>query len=596
LIISKISGAFYINWIGTLPLLKNILFVKYCSLIYFMISIISGVSLIYIMEDVKKIKNKIKRLFTFLVCLVLPHYILWAIYKSSLFRIADNGQILIYIFIFFILIGSFLIVVKKTYKNKNVINYGVLILILLVIFELRLNNHQYYRKRFKINDGAPYTQYLLGQKQPYRVIGIDRTLSPNHNLVYPIPTINRMFGIRIIRPTVLLFRLISKKFDSGMPQLYYKHEILNNPYLDLLNTEYYISESIVDSIVINPEYAKYNKVKTLINNPAMQFVPCGNLYYYTHWGWQQLANSSVDIPVRLPYGDVYLKSTALAFNFDWRRRENPDNKLDLIISVKKGEKKEKEVVYKRICIAHRERDQNFFSIKANLSKYAGQNIILNFNLRNLGAESRNDRTFFFGDLRITYNRIKKSIYSNFNNQEISSPTHFEKVPYEDVFSHHAIIYKNNRALERGFVLYHIRQIKNYNEAVELMKEKPFIYKNTALIEGELPQNIKLGKIGQSKVSFIDYRANYIKIKVETTEDGVFILSDAYYPGWKAYVDQERVKIYPAFGALRAVFLSKGKHDLIFCYRPWTFYLGAIVTFLSLVFIGYLYFSKLNIPR
>ena len=35
---------------------------------------------------------------------------------------ADNGQNLIYIFIFFVLIGSFLIIVNKTYKNKNIIS------------------------------------------------------------------------------------------------------------------------------------------------------------------------------------------------------------------------------------------------------------------------------------------------------------------------------------------------------------------------------------------------------------------------------------------------------------------------------------------
>ena len=594
LIISKISGAFYINWIGTWPLLKNIIFVKYCSLLYFSISIVSSFSLMYIIEGIKTIRNRIKMLAFFLLCLILPHYLLWTISKSYLFRMADNGQNLIYIFIFFVLIGSSLIIVNKTYKNKNIINYGILILAVLAIFELRLNNHQYYRNRFKINDKAPYTEYLLKQQMPYRAIGIEGALSPNQNLVYPIPTINRMFAIRIIRPTVLLFRLISKKFDSGMPQLYYKQEILNNPYLDLLNTKYYISESIIDSLVIDPKFAASHKVKSLINNPAMQFKPCGNLYYYTHWGWWQLANSSIDIPLRLPYGDVHLKSTALAFNFDWRRRENLDNKLDLIISVRQGDMKE--VVYKRTFIAHRKKDQDFFNLEVDLSRYAGQNIILNLTLRNLGAVNRNDRIFFFGDLRITYTKIRKSIYSNINNQHISSRARFENVPYEDIFSHHAIIYKNNKALPRGFVLYRIKRIRDLNEAVKIMKKDPFVYKKIALIEAEVPPHITLGKIGQSKVSFVEYRANYVKIKVETTEDGVFVLSDAYYPGWKAFIDHERVRIFPAFGALRAVFISEGKHELIFYYRPWSFYLGLILTFISSVFIGYLYFSKLNIFR
>lgn len=594
LVISKINGAPYINWIGTLPFLNDINYVKYSSLIYYLISVISSFSLIYLIEDIKKTRNKIIRLFIFLFCLALPHFMLWNISKDSFFQVADNSKILLWVFIFFISISSFFIIIKKTYKNKAVTKCGVLILMLLAIFELRLNNHQYYRKRFKINDKAPYTQFLLEQKQPYRAIGVERTLSPNHNLIYPIPTINRMYAIRIRRPTVLLFKLISIKFDSGMAQTYDKEEILNNPYLDLLNTKYYISESIIDSIVINPEYAASRKIRSLIDNPSMQYTHCGNYYYYIHRGWQQIADSSVDIPICLQYGDVYLKSTALAFNFDWDKRENPDNKLHLIISVKQAEKKE--IVYKKTFIAHRKDDQDFFNLKVNLSKYAGQDVVINFTLRNPGANDKDDRTFFFGNLRITYNKIKKPLPTNFNDEKLLSLDNFEVVPYEDVFSHHAIVYRNNKALERGFILYNIKQVEDFNEAIAIMKQDRLIHKHTALIEGKPPKNMKIGKTGQQTISFIDYRTNYIMIDVENTEDGVFILSDTYYPGWKAYLDKKRVKIYPVFGALRAVFLTKGKHELVFCYRPWTFYLGAVLTVLSLIFLGYVSFSKSKLFR
>lgn len=588
LVISKINAAVYINWIGTLPILNNINYRKYCSLIYYTISVISTFSLTYLVEEVKKTRNKMMRLFTFLLCFILPHLFLRSISKKSLFQLTNNGDKLLCVFIFFILISSLLIIAKKTYKNKAITNIAVIFLMLLAVFELRLNNHQYYGKRFKINDKAPYTQFLLEQKLPYRTIGINETLAPNHNLVYPIPTINRMFPTWTKRPTILLGYLISSRFNSGMPQYYNKDEILNNPYLDLLNTKYYISEPIIDSIVINPSYANSKKIKALLNNPSMQHTRCGNLYYYMHWGWQQLSDSSVDIPINLPYGDVYLKSTALAFNFDWREREDPENKLNLTISVKQGNKED--IVLNRTFIAHRKKDQDFFRINANLSKYAGQNVVINLTLRNPGAKNINDRTFFFGDLRITYNKIKKSLPPNLNSEKLSNLNDFETVPYEDVFSHHAIVYKNNKALERGFMLYNIKQVKNVYEAITIMKKEPLLYKNTALIEGDLPNNIKIGKMGQSKISFLDYRANYIKIDVETTENGVFILSDAYYPGWKAYLNKKQVKIYPAFCALRAVFLPKGKYELIFYYRPWSFFLGVILTFLTIIFLGYVFFK------
>jgi len=154
MVISKINAAPYINWIGTLPGFNNINYVKYCSLIYYIISVISSFSLVYLVENIKKARDKVIRLFIFLLCCTLPHLILWSVLRESLFRIADNGKLLLYVFVFFILTSSFLLVVKKSHKNKAIINCAVVILAFLAVFELRLNNHQYYKKRFKTNSTA----------------------------------------------------------------------------------------------------------------------------------------------------------------------------------------------------------------------------------------------------------------------------------------------------------------------------------------------------------------------------------------------------------------------------------------------------------
>ncbi len=588
LLISKINGAFYINWIGTLPLLNNINYIKYSSLIYYMISVISAFSLSYLLEDIKKTRTRNIRLFLFSFCCVLPFFIFQSISGKFFFQAADNGQILFYVFLFFIASGSFLIIIRAKYSRKVITDGAVIVLMFLVVFELRLNNHQYYRERFKIDDKAPYTQFLMEQEQPFRAIGIGGTLMPNCNLAYPIPAINRMFAIREKRPTILLSKLISDKFSSGMGQTYSKEEIWSNPYLDLLNTKYLISESVEDAIVIDPDYAKAHKIEALMNNPSMQYTHRGNLYSYIHWGWQQLADSSVEIPVCLPYGDIFLKSTALAFDFDWRGGENPGNKLILTISLKQGGREE--VVFHSEYGAGNERDRDFFNLKVNLSKYAGEDVILVLALRNPQAKDKNDRAFFFGDLRITYNKIKKTSSENSSPGKSSGSLDFEAAPYEEVFSHHAIVYLNKKALERGFMLYSIKQVKDLDEAITIMGRDPLIHKNTALIEGNLPKNPEIGKTGQSSITFIDYRANYIKTEIETSENGVFILSDAYYPGWEAYLNGKKVKIYPAFGALRAVLIPKGKHELRFLYRPWTFYLGGVLTFLSFLFLILAFFK------
>ncbi len=589
LVISKISNAAYIKWVGTLPILSDINYVKYSSLIYYVVAVLLSFSLMYLVENINGARNKIKRVCIFLLCCIVPHSIFLIVSGESLFQSADNGRTLLYLSLLFILVSFFLILMQRTGTRKYVINGAVIVLMLLMVGELRLNNHQYYRKRFEINDKAPYTRFLLEQSHPYRALGIQGTLFPNSNLVYPIPTINKMFAMRVKRTTLLLSRLVSPKFNSGMGQTYRKEEMLNNPYLDLLNTRYYIMESVMDSMVLDPDYVRSFKIDSLRNNPSMLYTNIGNSYYYTHSGWQQLSDSSVDVPVHLPYGDVYLRSTSLAFNFDWREREDSNNRLLLTISVKKGTRTE--VVFHETFIAHREEDQDFFPLEADLSKFVGQDVVINFTLKNPGAKNKDDRSFFFGDLRITNNKVKKSLPEDSIEENLADVTYLESVPYEEVFFHHALVYKNNRASDRGFMLYDVRQVEDFYEALEIMRKEPLLYKETALIEGSSRRGLKIDQRGRSRISFLENRPNYIKIDVETTENGVFILSDAYYPGWKARLNKKRVKIYPAFCALRAVFIPQGRHELEFFYRPWTFYLGAILTLLSVVILGVLFIHQ-----
>ncbi|HID07919.1 MAG TPA: hypothetical protein EYP10_12320, partial [Armatimonadetes bacterium] len=65
-------------------------------------------------------------------------------------------------------------------------------------------------------------------------------------------------------------------------------------------------------------------------------------------------------------------------------------------------------------------------------------------------------------------------------------------------------------------------------------------------------------------------------------DGWLVMVEGFHPGWRAYVDGKRVRIYCANGAFRAVRLSAGRHVIVWAFLPTSFALGA---FISLLFIG-----------
>ena len=67
----------------------------------------------------------------------------------------------------------------------------------------------------------------------------------------------------------------------------------------------------------------------------------------------------------------------------------------------------------------------------------------------------------------------------------------------------------------------------------------------------------------TSAEIIFYQSNAVEISVNAPADGYLVLTDTFYPGWKATVDGFAAEILPAFGAFRSVRVSKGSHTVRF---------------------------------
>lgn len=65
---------------------------------------------------------------------------------------------------------------------------------------------------------------------------------------------------------------------------------------------------------------------------------------------------------------------------------------------------------------------------------------------------------------------------------------------------------------------------------------------------------------------------------------MYFISDAYYPGWKAFVNGKETKIYRANYTFRAVPVPEGEHEIKFVYQPKSFFDGLKISVLSLVIL------------
>ncbi|MES2767424.1 MAG: YfhO family protein [Bacteroidota bacterium] len=112
-----------------------------------------------------------------------------------------------------------------------------------------------------------------------------------------------------------------------------------------------------------------------------------------------------------------------------------------------------------------------------------------------------------------------------------------------------------------------------------MRDGSIDFKKTAVLE-ETP-NISLSKGDaatiQHEVKCTEYRNNSLQYSVNTSQPGIFTISELYYPAWQAYLDGKPVRTLHAYHALRAVEIPAGNHVVEMKYESSTFKTGAMIS-------------------
>ena len=84
----------------------------------------------------------------------------------------------------------------------------------------------------------------------------------------------------------------------------------------------------------------------------------------------------------------------------------------------------------------------------------------------------------------------------------------------------------------------------------------------------------------------------VTVVVEAPSEGVVVLADTFYPGWKCRSGGRELPIFPAHGTFRGVEVPAGTRRLEFSYEPWTFAVGAGMSALGvLISVGLVIYDR-----
>ncbi|MFH1957944.1 MAG: YfhO family protein [bacterium] len=156
--------------------------------------------------------------------------------------------------------------------------------------------------------------------------------------------------------------------------------------------------------------------------------------------------------------------------------------------------------------------------------------------------------------------------------------------YKEVLGGPVKIYENGNFLPRAFFVRRAA-VKEKAEVLDYLTSGLFNPLKEVVLEktpqAGLPPYIRNCK-HTVPPEIIYYKPEEVVIKAAAPCDGWVVLSDAYFPGWKAYVDGASVEIFRANYIFRAVPVNKGRHVIKFVYEPMSYKIGSAATVISLL--------------
>jgi len=163
------------------------------------------------------------------------------------------------------------------------------------------------------------------------------------------------------------------------------------------------------------------------------------------------------------------------------------------------------------------------------------------------------------------------------------------------------VYLNTAALPRALFVTDQQVVSDHEEAWQAIHAPSFDPAQTVVLEqaGTRAAPGIAESSTTSQIAFVRYGLNAVTLRVTSPESGWLVLSDVYYPGWRATVDGRPSRVLRADYTFRAVSVPAGEHLVEMVFAPRTWYVGLAVsatTWLSLAAAAVFWIRRSRAPN
>ncbi len=175
----------------------------------------------------------------------------------------------------------------------------------------------------------------------------------------------------------------------------------------------------------------------------------------------------------------------------------------------------------------------------------------------------------------------------------------DRAKFKPVFEEGRLaIYENTRVLPRAFIAPKARVVATHAAALDALRAPDFdptrevvLEKQTTDLRRQTADNNQ-----QSSVKIVGYGPNEIILETNSAREGYLVLSEVWYPGWRAWVGEKEVEVLRANYLFRAVELPAGAWRVRLLYDPLSFKLGFLFFGLTLCALLIWGVKKFRSPR
>jgi len=187
-------------------------------------------------------------------------------------------------------------------------------------------------------------------------------------------------------------------------------------------------------------------------------------------------------------------------------------------------------------------------------------------------------------LNVRYILAKKTTKDGLFSPEGKPPSLFDDVRFQLVFEDKTVqVYQDYWYQPRIWPASQAILVENDREIVHQLVGKDFDSRSAVINRRDLP--FDLSEISdKAEVKYFAYQPEEEVVVVSASGPVFLVESAGNYPGWRAYLDSEEIKIVPVNYALRGYFIPQGEHNLRIVFDPLSFRVGKAISLGSVLLL------------